>query len=516
MEKVSKNIARAAGKVAKVGSRPVKAVAKVAKKLPVAKTAEEEFAFSQTKPNKVHEFFRKYSTPLIITLCLLVLASAATFLITKYNGRATPGTNIAGFNVSGQNAFAIHNTINDLENKIKLTLSHDGKTVDANCADLGINVDIDKTTEEALLTSNDWTNRLNVFGSHNVKLVASVDWSQTTKFLNENFPGLVTDPRDAGVVYNQNTSQFVTQASANGEVIDMTKIKQIVEDLIVRPRAAVASVALVNTPPPISDTAAQAAADYANARLGLRINLNSNGQTVYYADPSDIANWITFTPSGNNLNVSFDENKIKTFLSTTVANSLTEAPVDALAIVGSDGTILKQISAGKDGQTVGNVASLSGSIMTALANDTPVDLDITLTPKPFTVSNQFVAADNHWAEVNLTTQYVTLWNGTTQVGYFIASSGVSAAPTPTGLYKVWLKVPSQTMSGGGESAALPAYNLPNVTWVSYFNQDIAFHTKYWNNIWGRPSSHGCINLHEADAKTVYDFVSIGTPVWVHY
>jgi lipoprotein-anchoring transpeptidase ErfK/SrfK len=247
----------------------------------------------------------------------------------------------------------------------------------------------------------------------------------------------------------------------------------------------------------------------------LHVNLKSGGRTVYYTDPADIANWVVFTPKGDQLDVSFDEAKIKDFLSTTVANSLSQKPVNGLAIAGSDGTILKQVSAGSGGQTVGDVAHLSGQIVDSLENNTSLDAEITLTAKDATM-DKFVAADNHWIEVNLSTQYITLYDGTNPVGTYIASSGIPPMDTPVGLFKIWLKVTSQTMKGGGDAPGFPAYSLPGVKWVSYFNGDVGFHTKYWNDIWGRPSSHGCINLHEADAKTVFDFVQIGTPVWVHY
>ena len=522
MEKSSKNIARAAGRVAKPSSRTAKSPLQRASKTPRAKigakTTSADFPFAVSQTSRRRSWWRKYSTLVIIIVCLLALAGGAIFLITKYSNRATPGTNIAGINVAGQNEFAIHETINDLENAIKLTLIHDGKTVDANFTDLGINVDIDETTAQALGTSDDWLNRLNVFGQHNVRLIATVDWAQTTKFLNANFPELITDSRNAGVVYDRTSGRFVTQASATGKVIDMTKIKQIVEDLIVRPRAAVATVAVVENNPAISDAAAQAAADYANARLNLRINLNSEGKTVYYPDPPDIANWVVFTPDNDQLNVSFDEAEIKTFLATNVADSLSQKPVDALAIVGSDGqTVLRQVSDGRDGQTVGNVASLSGQIISALESDTPTNLDITLTPKPFSI-NKYIATDNRWIEANLSDWSVKLWDGSNLVWQTSRTShGKPSTPTITGLFKVFSKVPEQCMPNPGPNGE-PAPPLCHIRAVTYWGPGgYAFHEAWWLGPGNTNASisHGCINMYYNDAKTVYDFANIGTPVWVH-
>lgn len=74
--------------------------------------------------------------------------------------------------------------------------------------------------------------------------------------------------------------------------------------------------------------------------------------------------------------------------------------------------------------------------------------------------------------------------------------------TPLGDYAVDRKRPSRHMAAG-DGAADDAYDLPGVPWVSYFNGGIAIHGTYWHNDFGRPWSHGCINLLSQDAKWFY-------------
>ena len=38
------------------------------------------------------------------------------------------------------------------------------------------------------------------------------------------------------------------------------------------------------------------------------------------------------------------------------------------------------------------------------------------------------------------------------------------------------------------------YYLPNVPYVMYFYQGYALHGTYWHSNFGRPMSHGCVNL----------------------
>ena len=80
--------------------------------------------------------------------------------------------------------------------------------------------------------------------------------------------------------------------------------------------------------------------------------------------------------------------------------------------------------------------------------------------------------------------------------------------TPTGVFRVGLKRPSQHMLPW--DTTFGDYDLPGVPWVSYFtNQAHAFHGAFWHNGFGTPRSHGCINLKPDDARWIYRWT---TPV----
>ncbi len=114
-----------------------------------------------------------------------------------------------------------------------------------------------------------------------------------------------------------------------------------------------------------------------------------------------------------------------------------------------------------------------------------------------------------WIDVNLSTQRLTAYQGQTAVFSTLISSGVAGYRTPTGRFAIRTKIPSQRMVG-------PGYNLPGVPWVMYFAGANAIHGTYWHNNFGRPMSHGCINMRIPDAQWLYNWASIGTPVVVHY
>ncbi len=81
------------------------------------------------------------------------------------------------------------------------------------------------------------------------------------------------------------------------------------------------------------------------------------------------------------------------------------------------------------------------------------------------------------------------------------ADGSLQTSTPLGDYTVWLKRPSRHMRAGEQNAG---YDLPGVPWFTMFsNHGIGLHGVYWHNEFGRPRSHGCINLSNADALWVY-------------
>ncbi|MFL7893532.1 MAG: L,D-transpeptidase [Anaerolineales bacterium] len=82
--------------------------------------------------------------------------------------------------------------------------------------------------------------------------------------------------------------------------------------------------------------------------------------------------------------------------------------------------------------------------------------------------------------------------------------------TPVGQYKTFHKRPSRHMAAG--DLASNGYDLPGVPWICYINEKgVAFHGTYWHNDFGRPRSHGCINLTSSAAKWIYRWTLPNVP-----
>jgi len=105
--------------------------------------------------------------------------------------------------------------------------------------------------------------------------------------------------------------------------------------------------------------------------------------------------------------------------------------------------------------------------------------------------------------VDLGAQWVTAFEGDMMVFSSRCSSGGKGTRTPTGEFLTYHKGPSVHMTNQGD-AVNNIYDLPGVPWCTFFGGDgNAFHGTYWHNDFGRPRSHGCVNLRTEDAKWLY-------------
>ena len=114
-----------------------------------------------------------------------------------------------------------------------------------------------------------------------------------------------------------------------------------------------------------------------------------------------------------------------------------------------------------------------------------------------------------WIDIDLSSQWLTAYAGNTAVFSTSVSTGLANTPTPVGRYSVRYKVASTTMSG-------PGYYLTGVPWVMVFTGAYSIHGTYWHNKFGQPMSHGCVNVSVGNARWLYNWAPVGTPVVIHW
>ncbi len=138
-------------------------------------------------------------------------------------------------------------------------------------------------------------------------------------------------------------------------------------------------------------------------------------------------------------------------------------------------------------------------------------------PRPFLGAT----TENKHIYVDLATQSLSAYEGTKLVYHFPVSTG-KWYPTPTGEFKIWVKLRNAHMEGGSQALGT-YYNLYNVPYTMFFYGDsltkdrgFSIHGAYWHNNFGYPMSHGCINMRPADAKKIYDWAEPQTSGLITY
>ena len=132
------------------------------------------------------------------------------------------------------------------------------------------------------------------------------------------------------------------------------------------------------------------------------------------------------------------------------------------------------------------------------------------------------APDEHWIEVNLTTQRAIAFVGAQPVHLALVTTGAPGYETPAGDFRIYMRIENETIDSltiGIPREDAWGYYLENVYFTQYFVGGVALHYNYWrpDSYFGNvASSHGCVGMRYDDAKFLWDFATTGTRVVVHY
>ncbi|MDD2807583.1 MAG: L,D-transpeptidase family protein [Patescibacteria group bacterium] len=114
--------------------------------------------------------------------------------------------------------------------------------------------------------------------------------------------------------------------------------------------------------------------------------------------------------------------------------------------------------------------------------------------------------------VTLKDQQLAYSFGGVELEKFAISGGIASMPSPTGDFTVLDKVPSKNYGGTGYR-----FYFPNTKWNLHFTTKkyrYYIHGAYWHNNFGRPMSHGCINVRYDQMERLYNFAEVGTKITI--
>ena len=128
--------------------------------------------------------------------------------------------------------------------------------------------------------------------------------------------------------------------------------------------------------------------------------------------------------------------------------------------------------------------------------------------------------------VYLAAQQVTAVEKGKLLRSFKVSTGKRKTPTSEGNFYIYDRYRHKTMHSKDLRKGQPGYYLiEDVPYTQFFDGGMALHGAFWHNKFGRPVSHGCVNLSTRDmnkrwpnaaedAGWLYSWASLGVPVMV--
>ena len=458
-------------------------------------------------------------------LLLGVVGAGGYAYASHYDGRAVPGTTVAGTDVSGKSREQVVAAIENRAKSAKVDISGD-VTASASLADLGTTVDAQATADAVMARGDSLGEKLQALVSKGeVPVVTTTNTTTVSSYATSLIPEDRAKARNATVVLSEDGTTFSTTSASNGASLDVNALEQAAQKAATSLGSSSVSLTMTDAAPKVSDDEAQKVADKANNWVSQDVTITLD-EDSYTAENTDKASWIKVTNSAESApTIAVDSAKVSQWVQAQAEEAKVE-PVTGQRNVNASGKVVSTPTEAKDGKTVNNADTVAKSITESFGSDKAYAGTFETTAVKAEWKERTIAAGaenlpyqaapgEKWVDLNLSNKTVTAYEGATVVhGPVSIVDGAAETPTVTGTYKVYLQYESQTMRG--ENADGSPYVAENVPWVSYFYSGYAFHGAGWRSSFGYSGSHGCVNMPVSEAQWIYNWVDTNTVVQSHY
>ena len=458
-------------------------------------------------------------------LLLGVVGAGGYAYAAHYDGRAVPGTTVAGTDVSGKSREQVVAAIENRAKSAKVDISGD-VTASASLADLGTTVDAQATADAVMARGDSLGEKLQALVSKGeVPVVTTTNTTTVSSYATSLIPEDRAKARNATVVLSEDGTTFSTTSASNGASLDVNALEQAAQKAATSLGSSSVSLTMTDAAPKVSDDEAQKVADKANNWVSQDVTITLDEES-YTAENTDKASWIKVTNSAESApTIAVDSAKVSQWVQAQAEEAKVE-PVTGQRNVNASGKVVSTPTEAKDGKTVNNADTVAKSITESFGSDKAYTGTFETTAVKAEWKERTIAAGaenlpyqaapgEKWVDLNLSNKTVTAYEGATVVhGPVSIVDGAAETPTVTGTYKVYLQYESQTMRG--ENADGSPYVAENVPWVSYFYSGYAFHGAGWRSSFGYSGSHGCVNMPVSEAQWIYNWVDTNTVVQSHY
>lgn len=325
-------------------------------------------------------------------------------------------------------------------------------------------------------------------------------------------------PVNATVVIENGVPKI--QADQDGLSIDQKILTQRVREQIARAELAPIKIEPSAQQAPVQAEALPPVVEKAKQLMATSIQLSAEGKR-YTPSASDIGGWLVFdlkeADGRATIEPRVDEGKLRAYVQ-ALAKRVDIAPVNKE--INIQNGVTKSEKEGKDGKAIDQNAVFD-QLRQAMSAQTAVSYEMPMRPVAFkTVYNRTTVLDAaRYIEINLSMQRLWVYENQQVVYQTPITSGATnyGYGTSVGLFSIKAKATNTRLRGAQYGYN---YDVPVDYWMP-FNGGEGLHDAEWRSSFGgmdyrNTGSHGCVNLPDPAAAWIYNWATIGTPVWVHY
>ncbi|MDT3766849.1 L,D-transpeptidase family protein [Gleimia hominis] len=461
-------------------------------------------------------------------VALLALAAGGIWYGSHYANRALPRTHVGSVDVAGMNRAQLKSLLQQKNEQSQVSVqTPDGKFV-ANLNKIGTPINVDDTIKKVLEPNRSVGARFKaLFSARTVDPVVSPNLDATQDFVLSILPEGIEQAKNAQVVRADDGKGFSVKPGQVGRTLDTKALVAAGKKAALSLQSGSVKAAYEDREPDITDADAQQLADKA-------MELSQTNVQIKYEDESIVPSisrrteWVDLKPSGEKA-LKLNAEAVSKWVQKAADDYVNQEPQNGQRRVNKDGKVIQTVSQPQEGRSVNNVDKVAADMMQAI--EAGKDYEGAFTAKtteakwdekvvaPAAESLYYKASDGEkWIDINLSNFTVTAFNGgTPEIGPIPMVPGAPGWETVTGIHRIYLKYPTQTMRGTDFDGS--EYETPGVPSVMYFSGNYALHGAPWRGSFGyagSAGSHGCVNLPVGSAAQLYEWAPMGTVVASHY
>ena len=448
----------------------------------------------------------------ISVICLCCLLILYFSMVAYFSGHFYFGSTINCISVSGKTVEQVNEEIPVELQKYRLDIEErNGVKEEIKASDIGLKYDIKDKVSQIKDNQNPFGWIYEVFSNKTYSMSSAISYDDS--LLRKKIDGLecfksnkITKPKSPSFKYTDKGYEVVKEVVGNE--VNKTVLYNKIEDALLKGETNIDLEAMecYNKPKyKATDKEVLATKSILNKYVATKITYEM-GNAKENLDGSIINTWLKVD---DNLNVVFDNDKVKKYVETLAANYDTCGKTRSF--VNPSGQEVK-VSGGDYGWKIDKTKELQ-ALTSQIKEGKVISKEPIYSQKAKSHDKNDIG--NTYVDINLTTQTLCLYkNGSLVVNGKVVTGNVSLNnATPQGTYKVNSREKNATLRGQD-------YNCPVGFWMP-FNAGIGMHDATWRREFGgeiykTSGSHGCINCPYDLAQSIYNNIEVGTPVVCHY